>query len=291
MKFMRHKQYESTENKDKVRKEDKELIEKEFKRKKIKLSYLGMPSGELKDILEWRDYLDRCTAVENDFAQRHELELNAVRLNLNGKIDILFGDIDDILIKGKDKYGNKLIFPYDIIFLDYFGGILYRGFRRVNAITSLISKQKGNSFLLFLTFNLKESGYAKSTIVHTLRKIKQEFIPFCFQDEKTKKQIAEVTGWYEDAEEIYRQKIFVPYFIKTNAENIGFEVHAYPPFFYEGFRKNPMLHFAFKLVPERESPTKAVSKQTIIDIMNLNLKEVSRGRISVLKKRPPNLKI
>ena len=150
MKFMQHKKYESTGNKDRVRKEDKALIEKEFKRKKAQLSYLGMPSGELKDILEWRDYLSRCTAVENDFAQRHTLELNAVRLNLSGKIDILFGDIDNILAHGKDKYGNKLKFPYDIVFLDYFGGILYRGFRRVNAIDSLVSKQKGNSFLLFL---------------------------------------------------------------------------------------------------------------------------------------------
>ncbi|MBZ9571960.1 hypothetical protein KJA15_01300 [Patescibacteria group bacterium] len=287
---MKHRQYESTENKDRVRKEDKELIEKEFKKKKAKLSYLGMPSGELKDILEWRDYLDRCTAVENNFVQRHELALNVVRFNLNGKIDILFGDIDDILIKGKDKYDNKLIFPYDIIFLDYFGGILYRGLRRVNAIASLISKQRGNSFLLFLTFNLKESRYAKNTIVDTLRKIKQELSVFCW-DEKTKKQIVEITKWYEDAEEIYRQKIFVPYFIKTNAENVGFEVYAYPPVFYEGFRKNPMLHFAFKLVPEGKFPTKAVSKQTIIDIINLDLKGVSRGMVSVLKKRSPNLKI
>ncbi len=287
---MERKQYESTKNKDRVRKEDKELIEKEFKKKKIKLSYLGMPSGELKDILEWQDYLDKCTAIENDFAQRHMLELNAVRLNLNGRIDILSGDIDDILIQGKDKYGNKLKFPYDIVFLDYFGGILYKGFRRVNAIKSLISKQKGNSFLLFLTFNLKESGYAKNAIINTLRKIKEELSVFCFQDDKTKKQIAKLIKWYEDAEEIYRHKIFVPYFIKTNAENVGFKVHAYSPIFYEGFGKNPMLHFIFKLTPEIESPTKAVSGQTMIDIINLNLKEVSKKRVFVSKKRPPYLK-
>lgn len=291
MRFMQHSKYESTENKDRVRKEDKVLIEKEFKRKKAKLSYLGMPSGELKDILEWQDYLGRCTAVEIDFAQRHTLELNAVKSNLNGKIDILFGDIDDVLIYGKDKHGNKLKFPYDIAFLDYFGGILYRGFRRVNAIGSLISKQKGSSFLLFLTFNLEESGYAKNTIVNTLRKIKEELSVFYLKDNKTKKQIAELIKWYEDTKEIYRQKIFVPYFIKTNAENAGFEVHAYSPVFYEGFKKNLMIHFAFKLTPEGESPTKAVSKQTIIDIINLNLKEASRGKLAVLKKQTPTLKI
>lgn len=91
--------------------------------------------------------------------------------------------------------------------------------------------------------------------------------------------------------EVYRQKIFVPYFVKTKAEDAGFEIHAYAPIEYKGFNDNPMVHFAFKLMPERELPTRAVSKQSFVDIINLNIKTVMNSKISVYGEGMPRLKI
>jgi hypothetical protein len=287
------KRYATTDNKERIRNEDVELIKKEFVKKKRLLSYLGMPSGEMRDILAWRNYFERYTAVEIDAQERNKMMLNAIANKLSDKITILFGDIEEILINGKDKYNNKLKFPYDIVFLDCFGAILYQELKRVKAITSLIERQKGNHFLLLLTFNIKERKYCSQSINTTFDKLEKELSGFYLHDDAKKKKITEIIDWYKSdrTEEMYRQKLFTPYFIKTMSEERGFKVHTYPPIFYLGFNNNPMIHFAFKLMPEEEAPTKAVSMQTIFDVMNLNIKEVSKGRVFVRKQQAPALNI
>lgn len=287
------KAYSSSKSKERVREEDTELIKKEFLRKKKKLSYLGMPSGEIRDILAWQHYIDRCTAVEIDEKQRRDLILNIIRNNLQDKTSVLFGDVEEILVKCKDPFGNKLDFPYDIVFLDLFGTILYKGFNRIKAIKSLIEKQKGYPFLLLLTFNIRERRFCKNAIMEVLKKIQEELSGFYIHDELTQEKIINIIAWYksESTHEMFRQKLFVPYFIKTVGEEYGFWIHVYSPIFYKGFNNSPMIHFAFKLIPELNSPTKAVSKQTILDIINLNLKETSKGRIFVKTNRAPSLNI
>jgi hypothetical protein len=287
------KNYTSTENKERVREEDAELIKKEFLRKKRKLLYLGMPSGEMRDILAWQSYIDKCTAVEIDPQQRSELVLNAIKNNLQDKIKVIFGDIEEILIKGKDKFNNKLEFPYDVVFLDCFGTLLYKELKRIKAITSLIEKQKGLPFLFLITFNLKERKYCKHSVLSVLNKIQKELCSFYIRDDSTKKRIRDVMEWYklDKTNEMYRQKLFVPYFIKTTAEEYGFRIHAYAPIFYLGFNNNPMIHFAFKMIPEMDSPTKAISEQTVIDLINLHIREASRKRLFVRKEQAPPLSI
>lgn len=287
------KKYATTENKERVRDEDTECIKKEFVRKKRLLSYLGMPSGEIRDILAWRNYFGRYTAVEIDVQERNKIMLNAITNCLSDKIRILFGDIEDILITGKDKHDNKLQFPYDVVFLDCFGTILYQELKRIKAITSLIEKQKGTPFLLLLTFNIRERNYCTQSVNMTFDKLEKELSGFYLRDDRKKKQIADIIAWYKSdkTEEMYRQKLFTPYFIKTMAEERGFKVHAYSPIFYLGFNNSPMIHFAIRLTPEDEAPTKAVSTQTIFDIINLNLKEASKGKVSVRKQQAPPLNI
>lgn len=287
------KNYASTDNKERVRKEDTELIKKEFLRKKRRLLYLGMPSGEMKDILAWQSYLDKCTAVEIDLKQRSELVLNAIKNNLQDKIKVLFGDVEEILIKGKDKFNNKLEFPYDVVFLDCFGTLLYKELKRIKAITSLIEKQKGNPFLLLITFNLRERKYCKHSVINVLNKIQKELCGFYIRDDSIKKNICDVMEWYKSdkTNEMYRQKLFVPYFLKATAEEYGFKIHAYSPIFYFGFNNSPMIHFAFKLIPEVDSPTRAISEQTILDIINFNIKEASGRRLFVRKEQAPSLNI
>lgn len=291
--IMLPKKYTSSENKERVRQEGTELIKKETLYKKRKLSYLGMPSGEMRDILTWKDCIDKCTAVEVDSKQRGELVLNLMKSNLHDKVMILFGDVEDILIKGKDGHGNKLTFPYDVVFLDFFGTILYKGLKRIKAITALIEKQKGCRFLFMLTFNLRDRNYCKNNVINIFDKIQTDLSGFYVDNNSTKDVISKIISWYKAnaTDEMYRQKLFVPYFIKTTAEERGFKVHAYTPIYYLGFNNSPMIHFIFKLIPEVESPTKAVSEQTIIDIINLRIKEAAKGRVFLRKAQAPILNI
>jgi len=284
--------YASTRNKERVRQEDTKLIEQEFSRKGRKLSYLGMPSGEMKDILTWAEYIDSCTAVEIDEVQRRKLALNLMKYNLEGCTRILFGDIEDILIAGVDNFGNALNYTYDVVFLDFFGTILYKDLKRVKAINCLFEKQKGHSFLLLLTFNIKQKKYSHHAIERIFDKIKKELYGFYLYDESITGTLKDIIDRYKSNEthEMYRQKLFVPFFVKTRGENSGFKTHCYPPIFYLGFNKSPMIHFAFKLTSELASPTRAVSEQTIIDIINLNVKQAERGRVKVRDKQMPQLK-
>lgn len=287
------KNYVSTDNKKIIRYEDAKLIKRECDRKNKKLSYLGMPSGEMLDILAWQIYFYRYSAVEIDAQQRSKLILNTIQNGLNGKISILFGDIEDILIKGKDKYGNKMQYPYDVVFLDCFGTLLYKELKRIKAITALIDKQKGYSFLFLLTFNLNQRNYCKHSVDNAFRKIEHELSNAYPNDIAAQEKIKILVNWYAaiDTNEMYRQKLFAPYLVKTKAEERGFKVHTYSPIFYKGFNSSPMIHFSFKLTSEQDSPTKAVSEQALLELINLNLKEASKGKIFVMSQQAPTLNI
>lgn len=286
------KHYRSTPNKDRIREEDAELIARYYKSKRRKLAYLGMPSGEMRDILTWKEYFGRYTAVEIDAQIRNKLSLNIIRYSLEDKVRVMYGDIEEILIKGKDNYGNRLELPYDIIFLDFFGTILYKNLKRVDALKSLIQKQKGNDFLFLITFNLKEKNYSRDTLTRTFDKIRDDLENlYCF-DKTMKLHIKNVIDTYKSGQthEMYRQKLFVPYLIKSASESVGFKVHAYAPIFYEGYNKHPMIHFRFKMLSQHSILTPVVvSDQNIIDLIDLNMKEVAGGKLFVRREQLPRL--
>lgn len=286
------KHYHSTPNKDCIREEDAKLIAQDYKSKKRELAYLGMPSGEMRDILTWKKYFGRCTAVEIDAQIRSKLILNIIRCGLEDKVRVMYGDIEEILIKGKDNHGNRLELPYDVIFLDFFGTILYKNLKRVDALKSLIQKQKGNDFLLLITFNLKEKNYSRDTLIRTFDKIRDDLENLYYFDSTMKLHINRVVEAYksEQTHEMYRQKLFVPYLIKGVSESIGFKVHAYAPIFYEGYNKNPMIHFRFKMLSQHIMPTPVVvSDQNIVDLIDLNMKEVAGGKLFVRREQLPRL--
>ena len=55
------------------------------------------------------------------------------------------GDIDLIIARGRDLYGNKVVFPFDVISLDYSGGLFYcdrKGNKtRLQAIAGVVERQ------------------------------------------------------------------------------------------------------------------------------------------------------
>ena len=287
---MRLPGYKSTPNKERVREEDTKFAINEFKRKNRALSYLGMPSGEIRDLLAWGTYFERATAVEIDEKQRTEMVLNLMKFD-PCKTEILFGDVESILINGKDDYGNRLSYPYDIIFLDFFGVILYSGLTRIKAIKNIFKNQNNIEFVLFLTLNIKDKKYCGEMIRSELRDIKKELLSLYENQVKIVDKIKSVFQWYETVKfsEMYVQKVFVPYLVKIFAESFGYKSHAYSPIFYMGYKNNPMMHFSFKLEPKANHIVKAYSTQNTIDIINLGLKEASKGRVFLKDKQAPKI--
>lgn len=126
-------------------------------------SYFGLPSPEMEDIFVWRNILCSVAAMERgtrgrEWKWQHELAKNAMVWGIPG-FSLLRGDIDDAILDGHDEAGQKIHWPFDIINLDYTGGIIYketgRKSKRIEALKQLIERQgrAGYSFFLTITVN------------------------------------------------------------------------------------------------------------------------------------------
>jgi hypothetical protein len=85
----------------------------------------------MKDVRDWAPLFSTIVAVERgvvgqEFREQHRLLLTAARYGLIGKLGLLRGDIDDIILTGTDTHGNAARYPFDVISLDYSGGLFYR---------------------------------------------------------------------------------------------------------------------------------------------------------------------
>ncbi len=127
--------------------------------------------------MDWAALFREFIAVERgeegkEWDLQHELALQAFRTGLSGKIRLLRGDIDLIIRKRKDLFLNKLVFPFDVVSLDYSGGLFYRGktgdFERLGTIEALLARQgeKKAGFVLLVSCNLDQvdQGEVRRTI-------------------------------------------------------------------------------------------------------------------------------
>lgn len=280
--------YESTPNKDLIRIFDKKLIENLYESKDRKLKYIGLPSPELKDILEWNEYLERIYAIEKgtqyeNHVAPHNMLLKATRLGIRNKIELIRGDLDDVLMAGKNFSGKLIDYPFDIAFFDFFGGLLNKKFKRAKAIKEFIKNQSPNEFLLFMTFNLRYSDKEEES--YALNNLKKEIEKY-----SNISNVDEVFRWYsdEDVPPQYRQKVFVSY-MQKDAELMGYKVRSESPIFYFGYNNSPMIHFITIFKHTGEHVTKAISEQNLIDIINLPLRTVEDGFIIKCKLQAPKL--
>src|SRR5436305_15207428 len=99
------------------------------------LSYFGLPSPSITDLLNWREYLGYCTGVERlrkateqrkEDLNTHRLILKNVMLNGIENFQLLRGQIEDVILDGTDldntyphlsKGSSPLIasFRYDLV--------------------------------------------------------------------------------------------------------------------------------------------------------------------------------
>lgn len=281
------KLFESNPNKDAIRIDDAVTIENYWKEKKSKLNYFGLTGPSLADLLEWRDYLNHAMVVERRNPIAIQLLLDAAfNQNFDNKLQVLVGDIDDVMIHWVDEFGCLPRFEHsDLVNLDYIGGIMHKGklgkSKRVDAIRSLIRRQSsnGSDFLLLMTVNarthdLKELDFSLSDIEKSLKDYHIS--------------ASGVIQWYQGQGYDWKLKVYVPYLLDGIAAANGFLCESTRPITYIGTGNVRMVHFGFAMHYDKRMAGKARGK-SLVDIVNLQMREAHNGKISISKTEPPRL--
>jgi hypothetical protein len=295
--------YQDTDNKAFIRQAwDLPILKQWQNDKNQKLSYFGLPGKELYDLRDWCSVLGKITGVEitgktkeerdQDPAKFAMMKLNAQLYNLPTGFQILRGEIEDVIIDmtdidgippqlndGQKTHVSKLL--YDIVNLDFFGGIGYadreNGVKRAKAVKKIIERQDGTNFILFITVNVRSKlhgqieSYLKDLSVKHSDKNWKDKMDWYFNGGKGKER--------------YKFKAMVPFFIKSIAETHGFRCLCYPPLFYIGHKDARMIHFAFELKHSGNS-FGAVSTQIDTDVIELPLIECRNSQLVLIEQHP-----
>lgn len=244
------------------------------------LTYLGLPSPWMGDVIAWRPYLERIFAVEMEERFIPDLVDRSYTLGLLHKISYYVGNIDNILQTGTDNYGRDLheIFPIDIVNLDYCSGLVYEGFERIGAIESLFRNQargllnnRGKTFPYFLLFITHSSGHNDGK-----QKISKEYLTYLTREasiyqEAIRNKLETTIDWYlsDQCPPGYRHKVFIFGKVLEFAEARGFRVSPKAAIAYEGDHGKSMMHYQFEIYPENVGyPVPVNSRVNPIDILN-----------------------
>jgi len=266
-----------------------------------KLFYFGLPGPEMFDVLAWREQLDeRWTAIEEHFRSgpRRDraddaataLKTKALRNNISSGLQVLRGDIGDIILDGVDAFGvrpqrseivsaERARFSYDLVNLDFDGGLGFTNKAtgeapRVDAIKRLMHRQRNQHFLLFVTVNVRT----------TLGPEMQDYF-----ERLQRRESDDLMNFYAQcgAGEIdYKLKAIVPLLVLSAAEPEGFRVKCYPPLTYTGHAGARMVHFAFELFAEAKV-FPGVSPQQGPDLLRLPMLVVDNGEMLLAAKQHP----
>jgi hypothetical protein len=270
-----------THNKQKVREMDAILIERHFRSDLGNLRYIGLPASTLTDLAQWKEYFNHFSVVERgqpdqEFIYQHDLMLSAMRLGISRKLSLLRGDLDDVLLNGKDIFGNPVKYPFDVVSLDYSGGILYKdptgAAKRPESISKLCEEQAQHNldFLLFLSTNMdiQDQGEIKSTFDEIQRDLSKIGI-----------DVSRTTRAYRDHPLLEaRLKVYVPYMIR-NLTSRWFRCTTFKPIYYAGNKATRMMHFSFWLERTDEAVVGRPNKQTIIQLLDLPAFECTDGNL------------
>lgn len=260
-----------TPNKQKVREMDLLLIERYFKARKGDLRYLGLPASSIKDILQWQGYFQHFSAVERgrpgeEYRYQHDLILTAMQHGLAHRLELLRGDMDEILLRGRDDFGNPVLYPFDVVSLDYSGGLIYKNSsgraKRAESVESLFREQsaRNQDFLLLTSCNLDNEDQGEIRAV------------FNDIERELNKLGVDVTGTIQaylghELEEA-RLKVYVPYLIGRLAAR-WYQCEYFKPIYYEGNRGTRMMHFSMRLKRTTKYIAGRPSRQSLVHILNL----------------------
>jgi len=275
-----------TENKIQVRRSvDLPLVAQERRHFGRGLTYFGLPSEGLYDILDWKDYLSKIVAVEKGEPQEPArkqalLIANAIRLGLSDRLVLLRGEINRIILDGKDDYGTRLEFPFELCNFDYGGSLLYPDRVRVDALETFVLRQRPFDFLIFITTNVRE--FDKPELGETLDRVKTEISQLSRPE--TYPNLDTFCEWV-NSEPVQEQVLHVQYLLKNLGEFNRYHVCAYPPVLYEGSNQTRLLHYAFTFRFQKGASTRVVSPQSLIEVLNLPLQVLRDSHLRETERR------
>lgn len=273
--------FRTNPNKDFLRNEyDYSLIERWYQKKGRRLKYLGLPASEMLDITAWERFIDRFTTIEREENQQHLMFLQANVRDVEHRLYSLYGEFDKILLSGRDHYGSAPDWPYDLFNLDYFGGLVYKDLSRPRAIKKLISNQANfqQDFILIITEDLRDRDIIgeKASFLADLRRS----LTGVTTDKRTRSKIDKLMDWYTDAgtPDFFRQALYMNAFLRDTGEAEHFDVECRPAILYAGTSKARMVHFVTDFIFCKGIGHKTVSKQNLLQLINLGTREVKDGK-------------
>jgi hypothetical protein len=285
--------FESNPNKDFLRSSyDKTLVKEWFNFKGKSLKYLGLPAWEMLDIIEWQEFLDRFSTIEREENQQHLMFLTANVKDVEHRLHSMYGEFDELLLTGRDKYGKRPDWPYDIINLDYFGGFIYSNMSRPKALIKLIENQGifEDSFLLIVTQHLRDgdSTGEKASFLEDLRRSLKNST----YDSTLHVGIDRVIDWYLNSEipDAARQALYMNFFFRDYGEAHHFNVECRPAVIYAGTGGTWMIHFVTSFRYKPGIGHRAASDQSLIELINLGLREVRDGHFTPTRFIQPTLR-
>lgn len=282
-----------TVNKQRVRDLQAETIRKRLKDRLGSIRYFGLPSDEMKDIIDWKPLFSEFITVErgtapDNWARQHALLLNAFRNNVLSKLRLMRGDIDRVILEGKDGCGNVLEYPFDVITLDYSGGLLYRNEKgvhhRLAAVRKLIEAQAEFKldYLLFISSNLDNCKDAE--IQKTLANIKTELIRYGANGE------AVISAYLGHPDDEVRLKVYMPYFVNQIAAKVNYNCETEDVIFYLGNLDTHMVNFRFWLKYDPRTTAPRLPRERIVQIINSPMIEIREGECINTTLNLPKLK-
>lgn len=272
--------FETNANKDYLRSVlNRRLIEAWARASGQRLQYLGLPGPKMLDIIEWQEFLDCFTTIERREHEQHRLFLSANVRDVEHRLHSLYGEFDEILISGRDRYGQMPRWPYDLVNLDFYGGLLYSNLARPKALKKLIANQEAfrRSFLLVITYHLRDNDLAKEKLGF-LDDLEKKLV----RDVPSKRgRVEEVMAWYRNpaSPDSARQTLYLNSFLHDNGEAAQFEVLCRPSILYSGTGGARMIHLVTDFQYQKGAH-RAVSSQSALDVLNLGVRELASGELS-----------
>jgi len=278
-------------NKDSIRRNyDKTIIKRFRTHKGTQLTYFGLPGRDMSDVMEWRQHIGRILAVERDDIERHLLMVKAFETSLDKRLRVFVGDIDNLLTKGYDEYNTPLDSAFDLINLDYYGGLVCKDLKgeskRIEALRKLFERERNakQDFLLLLTFNTRNRD--DQEFKKTLDQVELELASL-------RLNVSSDIEWYKEARYDYKLKVYVLYTLDkiAAANRFSFSLKTLqPPVTYLGSSNRRMVHFAIPFDYSKEVAGVGRSHSSV-EILNLPMLECTEGKLQRCNIQPPLLKI
>ena len=271
-----------TQNKQVVRDLQYEQIKEHLGRRVGHLRYFGLSSPGMKDVLDWQPLFSEFYVVErgeenSEWRDQHELLLTASLAGISRKVVLLRGDIDAIVIEGQDRFGARVNYPFDVVSLDYSGGLFYRNrggdMPRLRAIEHVVTEQAAldREWLFFVSVRLDRPHDGE--VRRTLENIRTELNRYGASADDLVDRLLR-----HEREEV-RYKIYVPYFVNQVAAKCRLRCETAKTIIYCGNRGVAMMNFQFVIQRDERTLAPRFPQERLVQIINSPFREIKEGKV------------